>query len=342
MKLRTLSIVTGVLFITSIFVYLNENKRGTDLLTGSDYVKGLDINKIQKIDLSFSGGKKLTLKRDSNRFVLANHEAYPASTNKVNDLIYKIASIEVKEKVESGVDEDDLKKYELDNGKKKYLVEIFDNDGYKTVAFRVGKNYKGKGNYLFKEGQGDIYLSKENLWLNSSYKDFINTVLLEVDTKDIEKVSLSAGQPIEIVKKEKEFVVENPKNKKFKKEKVEEYIRSFSSLRFEEFLSFTDPKVMGLQFDKDLVVKLKNNLIYKISLAKKNDEHFVRVAALLEEKQNRFVVKQDTDKEELSKIEEMIQAQAEAQRVNLERGTWVYKINKAEYEKIVKEAKFFI
>ena len=73
MKLQTLSLTTFVLFIASIFVYINENKRGTDLLTGSDYVKGLDINKIQKIDLSFSGDKKITLSRDSNRFVLENH-----------------------------------------------------------------------------------------------------------------------------------------------------------------------------------------------------------------------------------------------------------------------------
>ena len=99
MKLKTLSIFTGILFVASIFVYMNENRRGTDLLTGSDYVKGLDINKIQKISLSFEKGKKITLSRDSNRFVLENHKSYPAKTDKVNDLIYKIASIQVREKV---------------------------------------------------------------------------------------------------------------------------------------------------------------------------------------------------------------------------------------------------
>ena len=60
MKLKTLSIFTGILFVASIFVYMNENRRGTDLLTGSDYVKGLDINKIQKNQYTISNSQSQT------------------------------------------------------------------------------------------------------------------------------------------------------------------------------------------------------------------------------------------------------------------------------------------
>ena len=342
MKLKTLSIFTSILFLASIFVYTNENKRGTDLLTGSDYVKGLDINKIQKISLNFSGDKKITLTRDSNRFVLENHKSYPASTDKVNDLIYKIASIQVKEKIASGADEDDLKKYELGKDKRKYLVELFDNDGKKTVAFSVGKSHKGKGNYLFKEGKKEIYLSQENLWLNSSYKDFVNTVLLEVKKDDIEKVSLKSDKNLEIVKKDKEFVVENPTDKQYKKEKAEEYAKSFSSVRFDDFYSLTEPKVQALNFDKDIKIKLKNKLIYKVSLAKDKDDHFVKLTALLEEAPKQFVVRQDDGKEELQKIEDVIKAHGDAQRVNMEKGAWVYKVNKSVYDKLAKDSSFFL
>lgn len=342
MKLKTLSIFTGVLFVASIFVYMNENRRGTDLLTGSDYVKGLDINKVQKISLSFSGDKKITLTRDSNRFVLENHKSYPASTDKVNDLIYKIASIQVKEKVSSSADDDDLKNYELNKDKRKYLVELFDNDGKKTVSFSVGKSHKGKGNYLLKEGKKEIYLSQENLWLNSSYKDFVNTVLLEVKKDDIEKVSLSSDKTVEIVKKDKEFEVVAPTDKKYKKEKAEEYAKSFSSVRFDDFYSLTEPKVQALNFDKDIKIKLKNKLIYKVSLAKEKEDHFVKLTALLEEAPKQFVVRQDDGKEELQKIEDVIKAQGDAQRINMEKGAWVYKVNKSVYEKLAKDSKFFL
>ena len=53
MKLKNLSILTGLLFVISVFVFINENKRGTDLLGGSDYIKGLDVNKIQKNYIKF-------------------------------------------------------------------------------------------------------------------------------------------------------------------------------------------------------------------------------------------------------------------------------------------------
>lgn len=342
MKLKTLSIFTGVLFIISLFVYSNENKRGTDLLTGSDYVKGLDINKIQKISLSFSGDKKITFTRDANKFVLENHKSYPASTDKINDLIYKIASIQVKEKITSNANDSDLSKFELNKEKRKYLVELFDNDGKKTVAFSVGKSYKGKGNYLLREGKDEVYLSKKSLWINSSYKDFINTVLFDVKKNDIEKISLSSDKDIEILKKDKEFVVEHPSDFKFKKEKVEEYTKNFSFVKFNDFYPVTDSKVKSLKFDKNVKLQLKNKLIYKISLAHEKDEHFVKLSALLEEAPKKFVVRQDDGKEELQKIEDVIKAQGEAQKINIERGVWVYKVDKSVYEKLAKNSKFFL
>lgn len=341
MKLKTLSIFTSVLFIISIFVYSNENKRGTDLLTGSDFVKGLDINKIQKIALNFSGNKKLTFTRDSNKFVLENHKSYPADTAKVNELIYKIASIQVNNKIVSNADEDDLEKYDLSENKKKYLIELFDKSGKKTVSFRVGKSYKRKGNYLFKEGQKDIYLSKENLWINSSYKDFINTALLEVKKDDIDRVTLKSDKVLEIVKKDNEFKIVGLDEKKVKKEKADEYLKGLSNLKFEDFLIATEPKVQGLRFEKDVKIKLKNTLIYKVSLAKEKEDHFVKLAALVDEAPKKFIVNKDDGKEKLQKIEDVIRAQGDAQILNMEKGAWVYKVDKSTYDKLVKDSKYF-
>ncbi|EQC48638.1 PF14238 domain protein [Bacteriovorax sp. BSW11_IV] len=342
MKLKTLLIFTSILFVTSLFVYMNENKRGTDLLAGSDYIKGLDVNKIQKISLSFGDNKKITLTRDLNRFVLENYKSYPASVSKVNDLIYKIASIQVREKVSSDVSKDDLINYELSDDKRKYLVELFDNDGKKTISFVVGKSHKGKGNYLFREGKNEIYLSEESLWLNSSYKDFINTVLLEVKEEDIEKLWLTSDKKLEIVKKDKEFVFEGPLDNKFKKEKAQKFAKSFSSIQFDDFYSLAEPMVQTLNFNKDIKIKLKNKLIYKISFAKEKEDHFVKLTALLDEEPRSFIIRQDDSKQELQMIEDVIKAQTEAQRINREKGPWVYKISKSVYENLAKDSTFFL
>ena len=341
MKLKNLSILTGFLFIISIFVFINENKRGTDLLSGSDYVKGLDVDKIQKIILNFKEEKKLILTRDGNQFVLENHKSYPAASDKVNDLIYKIASIHVDRKVASGVKEDDLIKYELDEKNFHYMIELFDNDNKKTVSFKVGKKEKGKS-YLFKTGEKDIYLSKNSVWINPSYKHFIDTAFMSFDSDDINKISLMSDIEIEIAKKDKDFVVEKPAKKKFKKEKVEEYFKSFTSLSFEEFYSSNDSEVQRINFVNKIKIQLKNQLIYEIKLAKHKKDYFVRVRAKAEEMNQTFVVKKDDGEEKLKNIGNIIEAKTFAQRFNLEKEPWIYKIEKSLYEKLVKRLKFFL
>jgi len=260
----------------------------------------------------------------------------------VNDLIYKIASIQVKEKIASEPGEDELKKYELTPDKRKYLVELFDNDEKKTVSFSVGKSFKGKGNYLYRESSKEVYLSKENLLLNSSYKDFVNTVLFEVKTDDIEKLSLTSDKSLEIVKKDKEFIFEGAEDKNYKKEKAEEYVKNLSSVSFDDFYSLTEPTVQSLRFDKDLRIKLKNNLIYKVSLAKDKEDHFMKITALFERPPTQIVVNQNDGKEKLQEIEDVMNAQKVAQNINFEKGAWVYKVDKSVYENLVKNSDFFL
>ena len=342
MKLKTLSIITSVLFALSLVVFVNENKRGTELLTGSDYIKGLDVAKVQQIVLHFQGEERITLTRDGNRFVLEDHKQYPAASDKVNDLIYHIASVQVKEKVVANASDDDLKKYELDDESRKYLIELFDNDSTKTVSFRVGKSYKGRGNYLYKDESKDIYLSQGSVRINSSHKDFIDTILLDIKEEDIEQVKLVSDKEIELQRKEEEFILVAPQSAKFKKEKADEYIKNFSSVRFDDYYPHAEPQVRTLNFNKDIKIQLKNKLIYKVSLAKNKEDYFAKLNALIGDIPNQIVVNKNDGKEKLQNIEDMVKAQGDAQRVNREKGSWIYKIDKSVYENLVKDSTFFL
>ena len=51
---------------------------------------------------------------------------------------------------------------------------------------------------------------------------------------------------------------------------------------------------------------------------------------------------QRLETQELQKIEDVIKAQGDAQRINMEKGAWVYKVNKSVYEKLAKDSKFFL
>ena len=342
MSLKTLSLLTGSLFIISILVFVSESRRGTGLLSGSDYIKGLDVEKIQKIVLHFDGEKKTTLTRDGNHFVLENHKSYPAASDKVNDLIYRIASIEVKEEISNNADEELLKQFELDEKSRKYFIELFDNDGKRTVAFRVGKSSRGKGHYLFREGKNSVHLSLSSFWLNSSHKEFVDTNLLSLKQDEIDRLSLENSK-IELVRKGEEFTLAGTSaNKNFKKEKAEEYVKNLALLKFDDFFTPGETEVQALKFNRKVRIQMKNKLVYQISLAKKKDSYFAKLNALVHELPEKVVVRQDDDKEKLQQIEGMIKAQEVAQKVNREKSAWVYKIDKSSYENIVKDLKFFL
>ena len=284
MKLKTLSIVTLVLFVLSLGVYYNENRRGTDLLSGSDYIKGLDIEQVQKIVLGPKGEEDIVLTRQGGGFVVESYKSYPARAEELNDLVYKIASIEVREKVASGVEGDALAQYELDEASDPYSVELFDGEGEKTVAFKVGGTRNNRGNYLLREGSGDVYLSQENLRLGSSYKDFIDTVLVDVAEADIERVGLDSGSRIELARNaEGKLAVVSPRNRRTDDAKAEEYARGLRLLRFDDAFGPTAPVLEGLNFNRSLRIRMKNRLVYEVALARRGEDHFARVHASIDE-----------------------------------------------------------
>ncbi|MCB0422026.1 MAG: DUF4340 domain-containing protein, partial [Bdellovibrionales bacterium] len=336
-----LSIITIGLFSISLVVYFNEHKRGVDLVAGSDYIKGLDIGKVQRIVMNFKEGKELILAREDQSFYIENHKSYPASTEKVNDLLFKIASIQVREKTDSRVSESDLKAYELDEKNALYRVSIFDNNGNKTVSFRVGKSHKGRGNYLFKEGGKDIYLSADTLFLRSSYTDMIDRLLLKIDEKEIDKISVDTGKKVELVQEEGRFKIVPSKKNTVDEAKIKDFVSVVKNLSFEEYFKPDEPEVRNLDFNEDIRVQLKNKLIYKVSLAQENDKYFLRLNALVDELPNEVVVDKDADKETLDHIEGMVKAQGDAQRLNTEKGRWIYSISKSTFEKMVNEPKNF-
>ena len=159
-------------------MYFNENKRGTDLLSGVPYITGLDLQNIQKILLDFKGDSDIVLTKKDEHFILENHKSYPADMEKVNDLLYQISSIEVKEKVVSHASEKNLKDYELNEELKRIAIKLYDSSGQEVVSFNVGKDYNGRGEYLIKSNEKTIYLSKQALVIGSLYSSYIDKNLL--------------------------------------------------------------------------------------------------------------------------------------------------------------------
>lgn len=336
MNLKKMSIITSLLCVLSLIVYAGDNRRGSDLAEGSEFIKGIDVNNIAKIELTFPGNKKIEFERDSAFFVISNKKSYPASSAKINEMIFKIANIQVSEKVDSGVVEvDDLKQYGLDKSNLSYKVAIFDGDGNVSVSFIVGKNLKNKGNYIKKEKSGDVYLSQNRIWLDSTYKEFVDLALLNLEKNNVKALDMNLDQKFSLMKDGDKIKSDNGE-KEVDQKKFNKLIDGLNSLTFKDFYSVTDPNVQTLKFDSSVSVELDNSLIYNLNFAIDNDRYFAKLSATVEDMPSQITVTQEDGKEELSKIEEQIKAQSTSQLFNMKKAVWVYEIEQSKYKELLK------
>ncbi|MFW5887667.1 MAG: DUF4340 domain-containing protein, partial [Bacteriovoracia bacterium] len=266
MKLKTLTTITSVLFVLSLVVFFIKNQKGLDLTHGSEYITGLDIARISKIELSAENDKTLIFQKDNNRFILANKKNFPADNKEINELIFKIANIRIAKKVTDNPSEERLKELRLSDSNFRYQIQLFNNDGNEMISFKVGKNVSGEGSYLYKNGQDEVYLSQNTLWFSSSPKGYFNTKLIDIKDEDIKKLKVNAT------------------------DKDKDYFKHFTNISFDNFYDFDDQSVTHINFDTDIELCLKNYLVYKLALGKNDKEHFLKISALVDEVADKIIV----------------------------------------------------
>ena len=380
MSLRNLSILTVCLFFISVGVYYKKNYRSSVLSSGSYYVKGLDPSEIGKISIQFQKGdknkKEISLKRDQNIFVLTGNSSYPASTNKVNDLIYKIASIQIKKPLSPS--DEKMKKWGLTEDTQKYSIEIYDLEGQKTQSFRVGKTFK-KGNYIMKEGTKEVYLTDGFVTFDPSYKDYIDRFLLGQNTSPIAKVWLKSNEIIEIEQERiKSELSEKPKDTdlpkkqdhdgekqahkahhkktsegiafrwvkpekkalQVKKEKLKNYILGLKKIQFSDFFSLKDEKFKKVQFNRELKIHLENNLVYHLKIGSLKDQYLVQISASVPSE--KIIIRKDSDEKELQNADQALRAKVAEQDFNILRASWLYSLDKESYNQIMKKSSDFM
>ncbi len=311
MKLNHLALTTLTLFLISLGVFYQDQKRGEIPLEGSNFLKSFNVTKVHKVEIRHRNSKKISLLRDGRRFVLDSHSGFPADNPKVNELFFKLSNIKLKEKVGQDLDVDDLKGFELAPDNISYEVSVFDQQDNKIHHFLVGKSWKGKGRYLYNPETKEVFLSKESLWFSPSFERFISKNLLEVD-----------GEVVEAIASGKELI----------KEENQEAFKKLKRIDFEKFFSPTEKEVSDLKFTTDLQVKLDNKLVYDLKFAKKDKKFFVKARALVEEANNTFVVRQDDSADKLMEIESVVESQGAAQQFNRDRAAWVYQISEDTYK----------
>ncbi len=332
MKLKFLLLATFLLFLGSLSSYLYQNSRATDLTEGSDFIKGLDIESIAKIELkSGESETAIVLLRSGERFVLSEHQNYPASTEAINDLLYKIASISVSKKLSDRGSEELLKKHKLGEKNFKNQLSLYSASGERLVRFWVGASNKGKGNYLLKDSKDDsaVYLSSNPIFINDSYLDYIDRSLLNLSLDDVTHLQVKDGAVVTALAKDD-----------LKKEKASSFLTTVSSLRLEEYRPYESDG--DLRNKRAIVLQTNQNLTYIVSLFEQNKKHYVHLEVEALEPSGDLSITQgqnDTESdEELKKVADYVAAQKISQSFSELRSPWLYQISPSAFETLMMKA----
>ena len=348
-KLKKLSILTVVLMALSVFTYIEDHRRGTGLASGSDFIAGFDVDKVAKLVIEEMGEDnkphKVSLLKEGDSFVLEDHFAYPASNEKINDLLYKIANIQINEKISEK--KSAHTEYDLTKKKSKIRVSGFDRTGSKTFDFYVGKKKKYNGSFIRFVDKDPVYLSNQALYISGEKDSYIETELMNIEKKDFEGLSLTflsekfifEKKGSEISYKSGELNSVNLDQKK--REKLLNFIEGTQPIHFNDFKPIDHKTLSDLKFDVRLELKSKNRMIYDLQFSKAKDDYYLKISSRLEDVPEKIVITKDDDNKKLAGVEDLLKAQKEVNQFNMSNSRWIFKVDKSTYEDIEKFLKDF-
>jgi hypothetical protein len=344
-RIKNLSIVTVLLLGLSVFTYIQDHKRGSALVSGSDFIAGFDVSKVAKLVIKEGSGESVSLLKDGENFVLENHYSYPASNEKINDLLYKIANIQITQTVTEK--KSAHKKFELTEDKSKIRVSGYDRTGIKTFDFLVGKKKRFNGNFIRFASKDPVYLSNKALFFSGEKDSYIESEILNMDEKDFLEISLkSEGKELIFTKKGEGIVFKNEASPEVslsteKKKKILAFLSDTQPVSFNDFKPINFKELKSLKFDLNLEIKSTNKMVYNLSYSKLKDDYYLKVSSRLENLPKQIVINENDDKAKLAGVEDILKAQKAVTQFNLSNSRWIFKIDKSVYEDIKKFAKDF-
>jgi hypothetical protein len=200
-NLRILAAVVVFLVLTILVVErtddLTPSSQGQNLLPGF----GDDANKTQQIHVSQADADALTLRRESNRWVVATRDDYPADIGKLRPFIIALAEAKVVEEKTSNPElYEKLGVDDPENGGSGARVTIEGEDFSYSVI--LGESAPGKHRYARIPDGDASFLIDRNPQVPEAVGDWLFPEIIDIDSQSVQKVSIvhEDGETITIEK----------------------------------------------------------------------------------------------------------------------------------------------
>ena len=326
-------LILGIVAVAAAGLAVLQNQISRNVHTAdfssSTLVEGLNVEAISAIQVgSEQGGKTTNLVRKNGAFVVADKDNYPADVSKINSLINKCLDVRTTDKITS--DSDNYADLGVTEETAQYVIAFLDDGGSAIVTlFFSEMNPESNVAHARLLSDDDVYSIQGSPWFNTGATDYINTQLLDVQREEISSVAVKTPEGSYILSSpegSEEIQLEKmPEGKQYKETVYKTVFGVLSGIRFDDVMnSSSTPE--DLNFDHSYTCKLYDLTVYKLSIAKKDDETYVKISAdFLDKTPVEKTVGQVESEEELKTKEAKLLATDAVKEFNATHKGWVYR-----------------
>lgn len=322
---RNMLLVVVALFLLSALTYRQSVGRADRFQRGQVFLANLNPDDVATITVS-KGDEKVTLRRQADRFLVAEKRDYPASNSSVNKLLRDLLEIGLEREVGRG--ESLQAELEIEPlGPETVEVQLEGSGDQEMVRMRVGKTFdEGPGNYVqrFDEEDPAIYLTSSGVHASTEVGTYLDKLIVDHERTEVSIVS-GADFLLERPADGGDLTVADlPAGEKVKSSEVGRLESALSGLRFDEVFVADANEVVGLLFEPALEIGLVDGSSYVLFLAQREEKTYLRIQGQNEVQQVAITV--DEAEEELREKAEMLTRADEIDAFNSFHGSWVYEI----------------
>jgi len=322
-KLVILLAVTAVMVLIVLALYSGSGAARQEFVPGSLLIQGVAPEKIQTITI-VHGKDTVTLTRQDKGFVVAERDDYPASLNRINELLLACLEIRCRSKVTDL--KENYRELGVEEGTDDAAVVTFkDSSGGTLFGLVRGKNAEGGGAFVRLLGQSAVYASESYPTFDATPAYFLDKKIVDVKADDIRRVEVVTGKDRYALTRDEKGVValeKVPEGKRAKASACETVATALADL---EFSDVSPAGKMPLEWDTTYTCQLASNLVYTVKLAKKEDRYYATFSASAPNVESVRITTTESDKE-LKKKDALLQAVEMAREFTPRHAPWVYEL----------------
>jgi hypothetical protein len=340
-KLMKLGIIAVIAIAAAIVVnHVSKPRQSSNLVIGP-LVGGLDVDQVAKITISGDNNKTNTsIVRSESRFVVAQKDNYPASAKRVNELIGRCLDIRTAElRTEDAAFHKDLG---VSEDTAANVVTLLGADDKPIIGIFVSRPAENGSSYVRLASENKVYLTLNAPYISSTPMDYIDTNLLEADSKKITEVSITDPNGVSYTLKSADegatITLDNmPAGKQFKGTEYRNIFTALSNLPIEDVTAAS--KVAQLKLDWKYVCKLSDSTIYTLGLGKQDNKTYLAIATEFTDTAP-VVKEQGQESQEQLKVKEAkLLARDAAERFGKKTFGWVYVIPENKTSSLMRDLK---